>query len=304
MPSLEEVLAQLRQFRRTSKLVVSRVSAPAAGEDYFVHKLEGGGTSNAVEITDLRVKFNVERNLKSSANKCDVQIYNLSRDGRAAVETKHLYVEMFAGHADVNRLVFAGDVIFAMSKLEPPDWVTMLQVGDGARALGNARASISYSKTTTVKQVVRDICKSMGQTLPSNIEASHELDAQMGSGGVVLGSSRDALSKVIAPYGFDASIQNGRLQLLKLGETSSDVHDVNESNGMIGSPEFGQPHRKGKPPTMSVRMLLRPEIVPGSRINLKSQHKSGLFKVTKVQHEGDTHDPTWFTEVDIKPVSG
>lgn len=297
MPTLAQVIDELKQFKRTCSLSIARTTTPANGDDYFVRK-DG---SSGIVVTDMRVKFRVERSSKAKHNKCDVEVYNLADETRAAMETRPLAVELLAGHQGINRLVLTGDVIFAMSKLESPDWVTMLQVGDGARSLSRARINVSYNRGTTVKQLLREVCKSMGQRLPANIEALQDLDFQLGTSGVLHGSAREELETVLAPYNVDCSFQNGTLQILRRNESRSDVHVVNEKNGMIGSPEFGQPRGNNKPPTMSVKMLLRPEILPGSLIDLKSEHKSGRFKVSKVTHEGDTHDPVWFTDVEIQP---
>ena len=71
---------------------------------------------------------------------------------------------------------------------------------------------------------------------------------------------------------------------------------------MIGTPEFGSPPKSGKPPHMTVRCLLYPELVPGDLVQLSSRAKSGLFKLVKVTHSGDTHAADWQTEVEIQPA--
>lgn len=301
---LEEAISQLRRFKRNVRLVVQRTSSPSAGEDFFVQKLDAERTTNGVEITDLRVKFSIERDLSKHPNSCDIEVYNLAQTTRAAVETKPLLVELAAGHDGVSRLLSTGDVLFAMSKQEGPEWVTMLQLGDGARATARARAKPrSYGKNTTVKQVLRDIAKSMGQGLPKNIEASADLDAQFANSISLSGYARDEMTKILAPYGYNWSIQNGRLQILRDETARTDMLEISERTGMIGTPSFGDPPKSGKPPHVTVKMLLYPELVPGGRIQLTSRAKSGTFKLVKVKHTGDTHGDEWFTEVEIQPLA-
>lgn len=305
MPTRAEAIALIRQFRRSSKLTVFRTTTPAAGDDYFVQKLGGpDGLTNGVEIERLRVKFRVERDSGKHPNHCDVEITNLSPRGRAAMETKPLAVEFAAGYAGLNKLLFAGDVLYAWSERKGPHWSTTLQVGDGARAFARARISKTYPAGTTVKAILRDVARRLGQDLPANVEASTDLDAPISTRQVAQGAAHAELTRLLAPYGYEWSFQNGRLQALRPAESRNDVWPVGEHTGMIDSPEFGQASRAGKPPTMTIQHLLYPEITPGGLIELKSDVRSGLFKVVKVEHSGDTEGDDWFTTMEVKPAAG
>lgn len=306
MPTRDEAIALLRHFKRSSKLTMYRTSTPAAGEDFFVQKLGGpdGLTTNGVEIEKLRVKFNINRDLSKHPNRCDIEITNLAPLSRAAMETKPLFVEFAAGHADFNKLLITGDVLYAMSEQKGPNWLTTLQVGDNARAFAGARLTKTYKRGTPLKTIVRDVVRRLGQDLPANLAASTELDVQIATSQVLDGDAHVELTRLLAPYGYDWSFQNGRLQVLKFAESRNDVLPVSEQTGMIGTPEFGQATKTGKPPTMTVLHLLYPEVLPGGLIELTSSARSGLFKVVSVRHSGDTHGDEWFTEMEIKPAAG
>lgn len=305
MPTRQEAIETIRQWRRSSKLTVYRTTTPTSGEDYFVQRAGGpdGLTTDGVEIDKLRVKFNVEHDLAKHPNRCDIEITNLAPRSRAAMETRPLAVEFAAGHQDVNKILITGDVIYAMSEQDGTEWVTTLQIGDNARAFAGARVRKTYSKGTSIKSMLRDVARSLGQTLPTNIEQSVELDAKIGASAVVQGAAHAELTRLLAPYGYDWSFQNGRLQALRFDETRNDVLPVSEQTGMIGTPDFGQSTKVGKPPTMTIEHLLYPEVRPGGLIELKSRTRSGLFKVVKVRHTGDTDGDDWFTNFEVKPVS-
>lgn len=306
MPTLDQAIQLLRQFKRSSRLLVYRTSSPGAEDDYFIKKLGSpdGTSTNGIEITGLRVKFSVERDLSKHPNQCDVEIYNLASRTRAAMETKPLAVEFAAGHGGVDRLLFTGDVLYGMSKQEGPDWITMLQVGDCARAFANARITKTFKRGTSIKAAIRETAKKLGLTLPSNVESSTELDVQYSNSEIAMGAAKDELTRLLAPYGYDWSVQNGRLQILKYAESRNDIYLISEKTGMIGTPDFGQPKKSGKPPTMSVKSLLYPELMPGGLVEVRSTALNGMFKIEKVKHSGDTHSDEWFTEIEIKPASG
>lgn len=303
----DTIVSEIRRLNRTASLVVYRSSIPASGQDYFIQRLGGPGgqtTTNGIRITDLRMQFSVHRDLSKHPNRCDVKITNLAEQSRTAVETHPLSVDFSAGYDGVNRLLFAGDVVFAMSKEDGPNWITMLQVGDTSRAIAHARVSPrTYPAGTSVKTILRDIAKSMGQPLPSEIANSRILDAQSGVGTVVSGPSRNELTRLLAPYGFDWSFQNGRLQVLRDEDSTNVILPIGEKYGMIGTPEFGQPKKNGKPPTMTVKNLLYPELSPGGQVDVESRSVKGRFKVVKVTHTGDTHGDQWFSEIEIKPLA-
>lgn len=304
MAFVDPAAERVRALNRNARLVIYRTSTPKTGEDFFVRKTGSpdGQSSDGIAITDLRIKFEVERDLSKKPNKCDIEVYNLAKATRTALETDHLALELSAGHDGVNRLLFSGDITYAMSEHDGTDWVTKIQVGDGVRAFKGARTNRSYRGGTSVKTVLRDVARSMGQRLPANIEASVELDAQFASGTVVQGATRKELTRLLAPYGYHWSFQNGQLQILRDQDTRNEIWPINATNGMLGSPQFGQPPKRGKPPVLDVRNLLYPELIPGGRAKITSESFDGLFKIERVVHKGDTEMLEWFTEVEAKPL--
>ncbi len=295
----DDTASRLRQFKRNAKITVWRATVPP-GSSFDPKKL---GT-NGVEITDMRIEFEIERNLTKNPNTCDVTITNLAASTRSEFQHKPLLINVEAGYDGVNRLMFVGDLRYACSKEEGADWSTLLQLGDGARIHNTARVNRSYNGTVTAKQVLRDIAKSFGQDLPANVEAATDLNVKLEGGLVSFGKIRDELTRLLAPHGYQWSFQNGRLQILKDSEARKDVHLINEETGMIGTPDFGSTPRSGKPPNMTIKMFLYPEILPGSKVKVESKTipNGGYFKVLSVKHKGDTHGGDWYTEIEVKPL--
>ncbi len=89
--------------------------------------------------------------------------------------------------------------------------------------------------------------------------------------------------------------------ILRENDVTGVTYTIDEENGMIGSPEFGKPSRRGKAPEVTIRTLLYPEIRPGHPVKVASRDLNGTFKVKNVKHRGDTHGPDWMTEVEIIP---
>jgi len=289
----------LKLFKRNVRVTCWRESVPEDMTRFEVSRLS---SKNQVEITDLRVQFRVRKDLARSPNTCDVTITNLNDTTRSELETKPLNVQLEAGYDDVYRFMFLGDLRFAMTKLDGPNWHTLLQLGDADCHYRWARMNRAYGENTTVKTVLKDAAYSMGLALPNNVLEDPDLDEVVGSV-TAFGRTRDQLTKYLAPYGYSWSLQNGQLRILRDDRTHADTYkEINEENGMIGTPEFGSPPRTGAPPHVTVTCLLYPELMPGDKVKLTSKFKSGFFRVEAVEHSGDTHGPTWETQVELMPL--
>lgn len=290
---------QLQLFGRTVSLVIARQPEGFVGSNpgYFDQ------LGNGIEITDLRVEFEIKKNLGKEPNTCTCTVYNMSKESRALVDNRPLYARLAAGYAGVNRLMFAGNVTFAFSRRNGTDWETKIQIGDGQRAFSHAFLSRSYAKPVSAKQVLSDAATSMGLKLPPEAEQSPELQQALATGINTHGPAREILTRLLAPYGFGWSVQNGRLQILADGQVSNTTATlINQDSGMLGSPQHGIPHRPGEPADLTVEALVYPEILPGGMIEVESEAINGLYKAHDVTHKGDTHGDDWSTEVKALPL--
>lgn len=288
-------------FGRSVAVTLWRTEVPKDATKFITKPL---GAGEQLEVSQLRVKFKIERDFSKHPNTADIEIFNLAPDSRSDLETKPLRVQLLAGYDGINRLLTIGDVTFAMSKLDGTEWVTLIQVADSGRTYGFSRVNKSYKPGTTYRTILKDCARSMGLTLPTALDKNRALDKQFATGAVSIGPARDELTRLLAPFGYDWSIQNGALRVLADNQAIArqEPLEISATTGMIGTPEFGSPPKSGKTPDINVKMLLRPELVPGDLIQLNSIAKKGKFKVQKVTHTGDTHAGDWTTEIEIKAI--
>lgn len=270
--------------------------------------------ANAVVIRDLRVRIQAEKHLGREPNTCTVIVDNLSETTRAALQTKPLHVLVEAGYAGQVQRLFSGDVRWAQSRRLGVQWETTLQIADGDRAYRHARVLRSYRGGVDVATAVREAATAMGLEVPAAVEG---LRQQFAAGLALRGRASDVMSRLLEPTGYDWSIQDGRLQLLREGDVRVDQAAViSQDTGMVDTPELGAPTDppraadgagssprigRGKP-ILSVRTLLYPGLVPGGRILMKSRSINGLYKVLRLAHTGDTRGLEWFTDVEATPL--
>lgn len=292
---------ETQNINRIVRVTAWRETAPSDPTAFSPKKLN----FSQVVIQDLEVKFKIEHTLRKNPNTCDITIFNCAPDTQAFLQQKPLVCQIAAGYNGVARLLFEGDVRFAMTELKSPNYETLLQLGDGDCNHRFSRVRRSYKGGTTIRQVITDCVTSFGYSIPSNLSRDPALDRQITGGTVSHGPAKDELTRLLAPLGYTWSIQNGVFQALGATEAvSGHAWPVDQHHGMIGTPNFGSPPRSGKPPHMKVRMELYPELTCGCLIDLTSKTKSGRFRVERVTHEGSSiGDGDFVTEIEIMPIS-
>ena len=253
----------------------------------------------------MRVQFSVTRSLSKDPNTAEVTISNLSEASRAEFQQRPLRVQIAAGYAGENKLLFVGDVRpGSVSRIAGTDWETKLLLGDGSRAFAEARVNRSYKNGTAVRTILRDAATSMGLKLPKELDESVELKQSLPVGESLTGYTSDELTRLLAPFGYEWSIQNGKLQVLRSAQVlPNEARVVDETEGMLGTPELGTPEKGGKPPTLRLRHLLDGAFAPGQKIKVVSRSvKRGLYKVQQVTHTGDSRGDDWETEIEATPL--
>ena len=274
------------------------INQPTSGAQYFSQ------TGDATIVTDLRVQFEIKKNLGREPNSCKVTVTNMAKETRGRLERKPVYAILRAGHNGVVRPLFQGAVQYAPSTLNSTDWETKIQIADGGRAFSNARVNRSYAPKTTARQVLADILASMNLPVPSTLDSETDLDRPIAGGLSLAGPSRDALTRLLVKYGFSWSIQDGRAQILRTGLPNARTAWVIDADaGMIGSPEGSIPHKPGGTSELLIEVLLYPEISPGDTISVVSRYYAGgLFRVNDITHTGDTHGSEWKTAIKATPL--
>jgi hypothetical protein len=292
----------LRLLNRVVSLTIAFQPTPAKAGDpsnptFFTQQ------PNAIEVTSLRVSFEVKKNLGKEPNTCTCTVYNLSKSTRTELDKRPLYAILRAGHDGVARHLFSGNVTYAFSRRNGTEWETKLQIADGQRAFAFARMSRSYKQPVSGRQVLGDAAASMGLALPPEAEQSPELRQALSGSFVAHGPTRDVMTRLLAPYGFGWSVQDGRLQVLSTSQVNQQASlIISQEFGMIGSPERSIPHKSGDPSDLTVEALLYPEVCAGQQIDVRSQSLTGTFKVQDVHHRGDTHGNEWTTTIKALPL--
>jgi hypothetical protein len=258
---------------------------------------------NAIVIRDLRVTFHVEKNLGEEPNTCNIVVYNLAEHSRSLLKVKPVHIRLEAGYDGQTQRLFDGDLRWANSRHVVEVWETKIQLGNGDRAFRYARAGRSFKAGIDAKSIVKELSSNLGLKMPGNVDQARELVGQFATGVTLHGPAEKEMTRILGAKGYGWSVQDSRLQILKGNEAQEgEAFLISEDAGMIGSPEFGPPPEKGGKPTLSVEMLLRPEITPGRLIKMESTIR-GIFRVDRVTHTGDNRGDEFTTRIEARQSS-
>ncbi len=252
----------------------------------------------------LRIAFKVHASLEKDPNTAEIRIFNLSPDNRAKLQGKGVPIILAAGYDTTEATIFSGDSRFITHESEGPTWVTKIQSGDGERIFAFARMSKSYAAGVSPGVVLRDAVAATSLK-PGNMEAALA-EAPRGGlasyarGYVAHGRAIDVVEAVSKSIGFSMSVQNGVLQFLRKGAAPGQAVLLNKKTGLIGSPAYSNPEKKGEAPRLLVKALLQPTIVCGSQVSIESQSVKGAFRVQKLDHTGDSRSNEWYTSMEVK----
>jgi hypothetical protein len=264
-------------------------------------------TGRALIIKDLRIKFEITKDLFGFPNLGDIQIFNLKRDTVLAISEEFTFIELKIGYGGVLDTIFRGDIKNILSRRDGVDTITQIFAGDGERATREATISKTFVAGVSIKNLVKDVISSFG--LPFAKLDGLDTTRTNQNGFTVSGSSKDVMDKLADDYGFYWSIQDGEIvtQARDNYDRDNDVISINRSTGMLGSPtitELGA----------DVRTLMNSKLNPKRAIQITTPDAevnvgnlffrtniptmgTGLFRVNKVVHAGDTRGNEWSSSI-------
>lgn len=258
-------------------------------------------TIGTIEIKDLRFAFSITATLKPQPNKATIQVFNLNPDHRSQIEQLGTVpVRLDAGYKDGTQTLFLGDLRTCPSMRDGADVVTVVESGDGAKAVQKSRVAISVAKGTNTDKVLRDVATAIGVSAGNLNDAVTKIKTSFpGSGSifptgtVLMGSAAREMTNICKSLNLEWSIQQGKLQILERGKAlAGEAVLLSKYTGMIDAPTVDN---KG---VLSVSSLLNPEIFPGRLLVLEGDRLHGQYRIEECEYKGDTRGGDW--RVDMK----
>ena len=265
----------------------------------------GNGTE-ALEIKELRIAFEITKDILGFPNLARIDIYNLNDTSRGKVKDEFTKITFNVGYQNGVKQIFLGDIRNVVHARQGVDFITTIYAADGDRDFRESFTNVTFSEGATVKQIVQEVSKSFSEVTTGILDGLESTKDKL-LGTTLSGDSSTILNQLGEDYDFDWSIQDNRLETINKDEAFDDVTVVSSQTGMIGSPSITELGA-------DVKMLLNPRILPNRQIQIQSATPEyelgnlffrgikrtlgeGFYKVQKVVHTGDTESNDFFTTV-------
>lgn len=267
-----------------------------------------GALRVGLDVSKHRCYWKVEKTNKPEPNKCQLKIWNLSREHRAQIEqltpkedsTSGVPVLIEGGYKSTGTSqIFLGDLRTVWSERQGPEWITTIESGDGEQAIKNARINQSLGPRTSPDVVLRAIVRSLGVGEGNVNETLAKLrttgQANLLDRVMLTGSAADRLTDFTRSAGLEWSIQNGALQILDRDKALSGFAVIlGSGSGLVESPTVDP---KG---VMTARAFLQPGIRVGALVRPESLTVRGNYRIERASWECDTHGIPWYVTVEAK----
>ena len=266
-------------------------------------RTEGVRYTNTGDFANnLRLQFDIERTLASTANKGKFQLTNLTADNRSNLAQGSVVI-LRAGYVGATGIVFQGYVKKVESTQAGQDVVTTIECGDGEPFITYGHVHLSYAKTVSLAQVLQDVAKTLKVTLGGQVYevAGHVIQ---GIPNVTFprlsksGKTKKVLDDLLLPRGLHWSIQCGNLLIQNAkGVVNLFAEVLSIDTGMLDSPSRSTTGVK-------VKSLLNPRLVPGAAIRVVSANAAcnGDFRAIKCTYKGDSEGGEWSVDIEGQPL--
>ncbi len=243
-------------------------------------------SGNLLTVTlPFSIEFDITRNTLTSANVCQIRIYNLSPFNRNQIRFnvsdygRFRAVELRAGYGTNLAKIFAGNISQAWSVREGVNFITQIECYDGGFAFNNGVTNMQFPAGVEQKQVIRTLAGSLPEV---EVGSFGSYPGTLSRGNTYSGNTTEILSQLTGGGFF---IDNGVANALGTNEYIPDFGGtivINSKSGLLGTPVLEQT-------IVRFDMLFEPGLNAGARVLLQSiteNNFNGEYKITSVKHRG------------------
>lgn len=265
------------------------------------------GTDKAITVSELYIKFEVEKSISSALNTAKVDIYNLSDASVEKIAVADSKLVINAGYLDETiNAVFFGNIIKASMKKEDGNKILTLEAQDGNKNYKSKRVSASFKAGVKVADVLNMIFSNLAMPVAGkNLIPQNQ---QYTIGYSFAGLAKDALTECLAACSLAWTIQNETIVILKDAKSAQET-------GLLLTPETGLLNielgdentnlvAKVPPKKFTAKTLLLPQLVPNAKCKIVSEAKgiNGIYKIMKGKYIGDNQTGDFMTEVEVMAI--
>ena len=263
----------------------------------------------------LHISFSVEKTDSQTLNTTKISLWNLNEAHINTLMKDNCTVEICAGYGNARPCIFRGTVTNVQTALDGSDRATDIEAVDGFGQLTDTYVSLSYKGKVSVDVLIEALASQIGTPILYSPSAKGVAKNKvLASGYSFVGAVKTALKNVCGFAGLNWSIQNGTLQVQKQGEAVNQaVQVISPETGLIGVPKriYNSAVTSGQETGSTlqdslfgyeIEYFLNGNIGVNDLIYLDSKVATGVFRVYKLQIDGDNLSGDWMCTAQILEV--
>lgn len=280
------------------------------------------------------IQFSINKTSEKEPNESSVTIYNLNEDTRRKLENNYIYVTLYAGYNEEYKLLALGNIATIKNSYSDATISTQIIFEDSSSQYEDSRILKTFPAGTKYSKIIKDIANSMGY--PDPLIKSLDDSATIKHSQTLSGSSAKYLKEYCYKMGVKYSIQNNKLIIKKEDDAiTGNAFIVSEDTGLVGGIEqtltkihkkykktrkplkkptekaitrrnqsiaeatskFNQKERE-KEATLNFQMLLIPELIPGSYLQIETLFFPKAFAIIKdIEFNGSNSDNEYYANI-------
>lgn len=312
----------MRQYRVKVYAHTDPVSSAMSTETYNQEFSTEKDTDIVLDVSDLRIVFDVKRFAQYYPNSALITIYNLNGDTEKTIIKEGYRVVVEAGYqGNVNYgQIFDGTVIQCnRQKQDGTDYILNILALDGNQFINEGYCSFTYAKGQTGRDVVTNLCNKASNPISLGY-ASPALDRiQLSKGIAVAGQPKKTLADIAKTINGTWYVDSGELYVVAYSDSADKLPgglnravELNPETGLLGNPqqvEFG----------VRARCLINSKLMPYGLIHIPSQYiteqlvsigsfsqgistpyvldSEGTYRICSVEFKGDTRGNDWYANI-------
>lgn len=268
----------------------------------------------ALDLSQLHIKFAVKRSDTQTPNMADIRVYNIDFATADLIKKEFTTVVLQAGYEGSYGVIFKGNIKQVIAGRESAtDTFIDIVSGDGDIAYNFAIVNQSLAAGSTPQDHLEAAVKPMSDKGVTMGYQSQLQGAGLPRGKVMYGTARDIIRNLADSNGCGWSIQDEKINFVKQSAyVPGEAVVLTSKTGMIGTPNQTN---EG----VDVKCLLNPFIKVGGRVKIDNAliaqlkvnfqvpgspannppplNADGVYYVLVVEHQGDNRGVEWYTSL-------
>lgn len=269
---------------------------------------------SGLDLSGMRVRFSVKKSDVQTPNSADIRVYNLAEETANRIRREFTRVTMQAGYESNFGTIFDGNIKqITVGRENGVDTFLDIAAGDGDDAYNYSVVNATLAAGASQRDQINATAASMGArgVKPGFIDDTGQ--ARLPRGKVMYGMARDYIRQSAEASEASWSVQDGKLQVVKLtGVLPNQAVVLNSKTGLVGTPEQTNDG-------IQARCLLNPSLKIGGKVQINESdvaqarledtnkddpvnkpvaiEKDGFYRLLVVEHSGDTRGNDWYSDL-------